>query len=159
MSLKNYCAALMFGASLLLSNTSSALSPRQCNPVVPKSIKYRPEYPDCGNKAAVILSKRFRNAFSVAIKKVDHNDRLANNCPDASCSPFKTQRTLFKNGVRIACFGASGNSPVFNGTDPDFGYSASYVAKWISIKLKNSGKIEDVEIYCLPKPYPRTSLN
>lgn len=143
----------------ILSGNSFAISSRTCNPVVPKTVKYRPVSTDCGGKAGIYLSGEYKNAFSVVFKKADHNDRLANNCPDASCSPFKAQKTVEKDGVRIACFGAAGTSKVFRGYDPDFGYNSSYVVKWISIKTTNSHKLRDVHIYCLPKPYPVTKLN
>lgn len=138
---------------------SQALSTRTCNPKVPKEIKYRPSYQQCDGNAAILLSGRFRNIFSVVVKKVDHGDRLGNQCADAKCSPFKAQKQFTKNGVRTVCLGASGHSKVFNGTDPFLGYSSAFVVKWISIKLKNSGRISDVLIYCLPKPYPQTALN
>lgn len=144
---------------ILSTPHSFALSSRTCNPKIPSTIKYRPVYPSCGNKAAIILSGKYAYSFSTVFKKQDHNDRLANNCPDASCSPFKAQSTTTKNGVKTICYGAAGTSKVFKGFDPDMGYNASYVVKWISIKLKNSGKIKDVEIYCLPKPYPVTAVN
>jgi len=156
--IKNLCFALLAAVSIV-PTTSHALSSRQCNPEVPRTIKYRPSAPQCDGNAAIFLTGRFRRAFSVVFKKVDHNDRLANNCPDASCSPFKAQRQFVTGRTRTICYGAAGTSPVFNGFDPDFGYNPTYVAKWISIKLRNSGKIQDVEIYCLPKPYPKTPLN
>lgn len=143
----------------VVADSSWALSSRKCNKNVPKTIRYRTKYAECGNNAAIFLSGRFENAFSVVVKKVDHGDRLGNNCPDASCSPFKAQKTIRKPGVRIACLGAAGTSPVFRGYDPDLGYSPSFVVNWISIKIRNSGLIRDVEIYCLPKPYPITNLN
>ena len=149
----------LIAAGLICSSSAWALSSRTCNPKVPRTIKYRPVAKECGGKAAIYLSGKYLKAFSVVFKKVDHNDRLANNCPDAGCSPFKTQRTFYKNGIRTACFGAAGNSPVFRGYDPDLGYSPSYVVKWISIKVRNSHQLKDVEIYCLPKPYPITPLN
>ncbi len=142
-----------------ISSPAFALSTRRCNPVVPETVKYRPRHAECGGKAAVLLSGNYLNAFSVVVKKVDHNDRLANNCPDASCSPFKSQKQFTKNGVRTICFGASGMSPVFNGYDPDYGYSTSFVVRWISIKRKNSGLIKDVDIFCMKKPYPKTRVN
>ncbi len=151
--------ALAFLCILVATSQAVALSPRTCNPVVPKTIKYRPTHKQCNGKAAIILSGKYRSIFSVVFKKVDHNDRLANNCPDASCSPFKAQRTIMKDGTRTVCFGASGTSKVFRGYDPDYGYAPEYVVKWISIKLRNSGQMNDVEIYCLPKPYPVTPLN
>ena len=150
---------LSFALVLAVAPASYAISNRSCNPKVPKTIQYRPKFADCGGKAAIILDGKYERSFSVVFKKVDHNDRLSNNCPDKNCSPFKTQKTLRKNGRRIACFGAAGDSPVFRGYDPDYGFSSSFVVRWISIKLKNSGKIKDVEIYCMPKPYPVTKLN
>lgn len=148
-------------AAILLGNVSSAyaISSRTCNPKVPKTIKYRPSSPVCDGKAAIFLSGKYRNSFSVVFKKHDHNDRLANNCPDASCSPFKAQKIVRSGDTKIACFGASGTSPVFRGYDPDLGFNSAFVVKWISIKIRNSHQIKDVEIYCLPKPYPVTPLN
>ena len=151
--------ALLAAVMVIGSSSAHALSSRTCNPVVPRSVKYRPIVAACGGKAGIFLSGKYLKAFSVVFKKADHGDRLANACPDAACSPFKAQKTLYANNVRTICFGASGKSPVFRGVDPDKGYNASYVVKWISIKLRNSGKLQDVEIYCLPKPYPITSLN
>jgi hypothetical protein len=153
---KTVFSFLIFG----VASSSYALSPRTCNPKVPKTVKYRPvDTLNCGGKAAIYLSGNYFNSFSVVFKKVDHGDRLANDCPRADCSPFKAQKIIRKNGQKIACFGAAGNSPVFKGYDPDFGYKAEYVVKWISIKRANSGQIKDVDIYCLPKPYPQTPLN
>lgn len=140
-------------------STANALSSRTCNPNVPKTIKYRPSSPICGGKAAIFLSGRYKRAFSVVFKKADHGDRLTNGCPLASCSPFKAQKTVSSNGSRVACFGESGFSPVFKGFDPDAGYNPAFVVKWISIKVTNSHQLQDVEIYCLPKPYPITPLN
>jgi hypothetical protein len=159
--MKSNYSKIILTLVLILSASSQAwaLSSRTCNPDVPKTIRYRPTFAACGNKAAIILSGKYTNAFSVVFKKTDHGDRLANQCPDASCSPFKAQKTIRQAGVRIACFGAAGNSKVFKGFDPDFGYSTSYVVKWISIKTTNSHQLRDVEIYCLPKPYPVTPLN
>lgn len=150
-----------FVALILLAANSDAfaLSSRTCNPVVPKTIKYRPKYSVCDGKAALILSGKYRKIFSGVFKKADHNDRLANGCPDASCSPFKAKRNIFTSKARIICFGAAGDSKVFKGFDPDLGYSPSFVVKWISLKVSNSHKLKDVEIYCLPKPYPQTPLN
>jgi hypothetical protein len=136
-----------------------ALSSRKCSKNVPTTIKYRPTTAACGGKATILLSGKYLRAFSVVFKKVDHGDRLGNACPNAGCSPFKAQRQSTKNGVRTICFGASGFSKVFNGTDPYKGYNPAFVVNWISIKLRNSGQLQDVEIYCLPKPYPRTPLN
>lgn len=145
--------------SCFLTSSALALSTRTCNPKVPKTVKYRPKYGVCKGNAAILLSGIYKNAFSVVFKKVDHNDRLANNEPGAANSPFKTQFKETINGTVVNCFGAAGDSPVFKGVDPDFGYKPEYVVKWISIKRKNSGQIKDVDIYCLPKPYPVTKLN
>ena len=159
--MKKFVLALLFSTVFVafFSLSAFALSSRSCNPIVPKTVKYRPSYGLCGGKAAVLLSGNYLNAFSVVVKKVDHGDRLGNNCPNASCSPFKAQKQFTKNGVRTVCFGASGFSKVFNGTDPDLGHNPAFVVNWISIKRQNSGQIRDVDIYCLPKPYPRTPLN
>ena len=152
---------LLFLAAILCISVAPAfsLSSSRCNANVPKTVKYRPSYSKCGGNAAVLLSGNYLSAFSVVLKKVDHGDRLANNCPNASCSPFKAQKQFTVNGVRTVCFGASGYSKVFNGTDPDAGYNPAFVVSWISIKRANSGRISDVDIYCLKKPYPRTPVN
>lgn len=144
---------------LIMAAPAWALSARTCNPNIPKTIKYRPKYSACGGKAAVLLSGKYYNAFSVVLKKVDHSDRLANGCPYVACSPFKTQKVIKDGTTRVNCFGASGASKVMNGFDPDLGFNPSFFAKWISIKVTNSHKLKDVEIYCLPKPYPRTKAN
>lgn len=148
-------------AFLFNSDNASALSSRTCNPNVPKTVKYRPSYGLCNGNAAIILSGVYANAFSVVIKTVDHADRDCRNLPGAENSPFKTQRKETINGAVVNCLGASGFSPVFNGKDPKCGgeFKPQKVAKWISIKRKNSGQIKDVDIYCLKKPYPKTPVN
>jgi hypothetical protein len=91
--------------------------------------QYRPAVRECGGNAAVILSGRYTNVFSVVVRDRENKDRWpvkgANGCTPyetnvlglSKCSVFKVQRVIGvdnENGdAQVHCLGASGYSPLF----------------------------------------------
>jgi len=96
---------------------------------VPSIAQYRPAVAECGNKAAIILSGKYKRVFSIVVRDRENKDRwpLAgiNGCSAYErdtlglnkCSAFKAQKVLEISDERgdatVHCLGASGYSTLF----------------------------------------------
>ncbi len=118
------------------------------NCVPPTSdLLYRPSAFECNGAAWVgLITPRFRAAYSVVLRANGfRNDRDPNNpeCGLASCSPYKTQKTIELPEYQVRCLGSNGYDAVMRR------------AKRISIKftaaLEESDKLNPLkfEQYCL----------
>ena len=104
--------------------------PCVCASDVTKVVQYRPSVKECNGNAAIILSGRYANSFSVVVRDTENRDRWpatgANGCTPAQvnkgegrCSVFKVQGKrhafLASTGgtATVNCLGASGYSPLF----------------------------------------------
>lgn len=70
-----------------------------CSRVFPEDVSYIPELNECGGKAAIILSDKLKNSFSVVVRACDNGDRdpcyrNADACGTNASSPFKVQKTI-----------------------------------------------------------------
>jgi len=81
----------------------------QCEPA-PASVRYRPSDADCGGMASLVMSGEFQGAFSVQLRYPDGTDRIIESCESAYCTPLKVQQYLNTETLKVACFGAPGNS-------------------------------------------------
>jgi hypothetical protein len=103
--------------------------PCVCAADVPSVVQYRPQVRECGRKAAIILSGRYKDVFSVVVRDWENKDRWPvegiNGCTAYErdvlalhrCSAFKAQKVLQVNDTRgdatVHCLGASGRSRLF----------------------------------------------
>lgn len=106
-----------------------AFKPCVCAADVTKLVQYRPAVRECGNKAAIILSKQYLNAYSAVVRDNQNKDRWppqgVNGCTAYErdvlglnkCSVFKVQEVIGVEDdvadAEIHCLGASGYSPLF----------------------------------------------
>lgn len=134
--------ALSITAAPIIAPSHAAAAQPACMKRVPTSVQYRPSLPQCGGKAAVILSGKYLNAFSVVVRDHHGNDRdpLNPDCADNLCSPFKVHHRLRMAGANVHCLGASGYSQVYK------------TVRRITIKKKNPVRdiYRDIDRYCLP---------
>lgn len=97
-----------------------------CSRAFPENVSYIPELNECGGKAAIILSDKLKNAFSVVVRACDNGDRdpchkSADSCGTNASSPFKVQKkiqaTINREGVlypaTIHCLKERGDSSVY----------------------------------------------
>ena len=103
--------------------------PCVCAQDVSNSVQYRPAVTECGGKAAIVMSGRYLDIFSVVVRDNMNKDRWPtegiNGCSEFErdtlglnkCSAFKVQKTIAvsnRNGdAEVHCLGASGYSPLF----------------------------------------------
>lgn len=98
--------------------------PCTCWRDAPRAVHYRPKLNQCKGNAAVILSGKYKNSFSVVVRDIENRDRwpLAGlpGCGSddvlaglSKCSAFKTQRVIKGPVLNVYCLGASGNSDLF----------------------------------------------
>lgn len=103
--------------------------PCVCARDVSKSVQYRPAVKECGGKAAIILSGRYLDVFSVVVRDNQNKDRWPvqgiNGCTAEErdtlglnkCSAFKVQKSIGvsdrSGDAEIHCLGASGYSSLF----------------------------------------------
>jgi|GEM_PF-2690799 len=91
-----------------------------CANQVPKTIAYRKNFPACDNRAAAILRGDFRGIFSIVLRDMLNNDRVApqgfNNCTQSEidaglgkCSAFKVQKIIKYKNRTAYCFGLPGS--------------------------------------------------
>lgn len=115
---------VLFACVILCAQNAMAFGP--CTPKFPKEVSYIPELAQCGGKAAIILSGRLRNSFSVVVRACDNGDRdpcykNADSCGTNQSSPFKVQRSIFATVMsdgeevpaRIHCLKEKGTSTVY----------------------------------------------
>jgi hypothetical protein len=113
-----------FGCALVSPRNALAFGP--CATTFPKEVSYIPELAQCGGKAAIILSGKLKNAFSVVVRACDNGDRdpchkNADSCGTAQSSPFKVQKTIdariMQGGeevpAKIHCLKEKGTSSVY----------------------------------------------
>lgn len=100
-----------------------------CAKDVPTVVQYRPAVKECSRKAAVILSGKYKDVFSVVVRDKENKDRWPptglNGCSAFErdvialnkCSAFKVQKIIpveNKDGdAEVHCLGASGYSKLF----------------------------------------------
>ena len=103
--------------------------PCVCSKDVSKLIQYRPSVKECNGRAAVVLSGKYRNAFSAVVRDKENKDRWPpqgiNGCSSFEtnvlalnkCSAFKAQKVIGvednKSDAYVHCLGASGYSSLF----------------------------------------------
>ena len=103
--------------------------PCVCPKDVPSVVQYRPRVKECGGTAAIVLSGRYKNIFSVVVRDRENKDRWPpqgiNNCTAYQrdilalhkCSAFKAQKVINVDDSRgdasVHCLGASGSSSLF----------------------------------------------
>ncbi len=103
--------------------------PCLCPKYVSKLVQYRPSVSECGGKAAIILSGKYLNVFSVVVRDLLNRDRWpaqgVNGCSAFErdtlglnkCSVFKVQKVIGvedpAGDAEVHCLGASGYSTLF----------------------------------------------
>jgi hypothetical protein len=103
--------------------------PCVCAEDVPSLVQYRPQVSECGGNAAIILSGKYKDVFSVVVRDWENKDRWPpegiNGCTAYErdvlalhrCSAFKAQKVLQIDDPRgdasVHCLGASGSSRLF----------------------------------------------
>ena len=96
---------------------------------VPSIAQYRPAMAECGNKAAIVLSGKYKDVFSIVVRDRENKDRWPaqgiNGCSAYQrdilalnkCSAFKTQKVIDveddRGDATVHCLGASGYSTLF----------------------------------------------
>lgn len=136
---------LMTSLLIILAPTISPAKASAAQPAcmqrVPPTVKYRPSLPQCGGKAAVILSGKYLRAFSVVVRDHKGNDRdpLNPECAENLCSPFKEHHRLRLSGANVHCLGASGDSQVYK------------TVRRVTIKKTNPVRdiYRDIDRFCL----------
>jgi hypothetical protein len=110
----------------------------------PAEIGYRPSLFECNGNAAILLRGRFRNIYSVVLRRngaKNDRDRFNPGCALAKCSPFKVQKTIELPDQEVNCLGDTG-----------FGTEIG-LANRISIKFRaditNANDHSQFEQYCL----------
>jgi hypothetical protein len=103
--------------------------PCVCASDVPSVVQYRPAVKECGRKAAIILSGKYKDVFSVVVRDKENKDRWPvngiNGCTPYEtnvlalnkCSAFKAQKVIDVSNdagdATVHCLGASGYSTLF----------------------------------------------
>jgi hypothetical protein len=103
--------------------------PCVCPKDVPTIVRYRPAVKECGNNAAIILSGKYKDVFSVVVRDRENKDRWPpsgiNGCTPyerdvlalLKCSAFKVQAIIpvenAAGDAEVHCLGASGYSNLF----------------------------------------------
>lgn len=103
--------------------------PCVCAKDVPSIVQYRPSVRECDGRAAIILSGKYKDVFSVVVRDKENKDRWPpqgiNGCTAYErdvlalhkCSAFKAQQVLEiedeRGDATVHCLGASGRSPLF----------------------------------------------
>jgi len=103
--------------------------PCVCAKDVPTIVQYRPAVKECDNKAAIILSGKYKDVFSVVVRDRENKDRWPlsgiNGCSAFErdtlglnkCSAFKVQKVIpvenTDGDAEVHCLGASGYSTLF----------------------------------------------
>ena len=101
-----------------------------CAKDVSNFVQYRPSVKECRNRAAIILSGKYLNVFSVVVRDWLNRDRWptegVNNCTPYErdtlglnkCSVFKVQKIInvsdSEGNAEVHCLGASGYSSLFS---------------------------------------------
>lgn len=96
---------------------------------VPSIVQYRPAVAECENRAAIILSGKYKDVFSVVVRDRENKDRWPpegiNGCTAYErdvlalhkCSAFKAHQVLDieddRGDASVHCLGASGYSKLF----------------------------------------------
>jgi len=109
--------------------SGGAFKPCVCAQDVPSIVQYRPAVAECGGKAAIVLSGKYKDVFSVVVRDAENKDRWPvngiNGCTPYEtdvlglnkCSAFKVQKEILvedKAGdATVNCLGASGYSSLF----------------------------------------------
>jgi len=109
--------------------SGGVFKPCVCPADVPSIVQYRPAVAECRGRAAIILSGRYKDVFSVVVRDRENKDRWPpqgiNGCTPYErdvlalhkCSAFKAQRVIQvenKDGdASVHCLGASGYSTLF----------------------------------------------
>lgn len=138
-------ASLLFVVAIAEVRAEDRVRGETCKQQVPAEIKYRPSLFECNGNAAVLLAGRYRNAYSVVLRRNGQfNDRDPNNtsCGSNRCSPYKVQKRIEIAEHQINCLG-------------DTGYSAKMqLANRISIKysalVTNANDESQFDQFCLP---------
>ncbi len=134
--MKRYFNFFLLIAILGFPHSTWAFGP--CLPWMPEGVSYLPNVAACGNKAAVVLTGPYYNAFSVVLRDCQNGDRdpchrQVGSCGTNASSPFKVQKILTasikrKNKVlpaQIHCLKERGDAQVYN------------IVRRITIKLRN----------------------
>lgn len=109
--------------------SGGAFKPCVCPSRVTKLVQYRPSVKECNGRAAVILSGKYLNVYSVVVRDFENKDRSPpegiNGCTPFQrdvqglnkCSAFKVQKVIpvenADGDAEVHCLGASGYSVLF----------------------------------------------
>ena len=109
---------------ILGASDASAFGP--CSRSFPKELSYYPTMSQCGGKAALIVTGRLKDSFSLVVRACDNGDRdpcftSIHSCGTNASSPFKVQKTIEaivdKDGeqvpAKIHCLKEPGTSQVY----------------------------------------------
>lgn len=107
----------------------AVFKPCVCASDVPTVVQYRPAIKECGNKAGIVLSGKYKDVFSVVVRDRENKDRWPpsgiNGCTAYErdvlalhkCSAFKAQKVIpvenAEGDSEVHCLGASGYSSLF----------------------------------------------
>jgi len=132
--------------------------PCVCPRDVPSIVQYRPSVKECGGKAAMILSGKYKNVFSIVVRDRENKDRWPpqgiNGCSAYErdtlglnkCSAFKAQKVIdvvdSRGDASVHCLGASGYSVLFKRV-------TRMTAKLSDVPNSNS---DPLARWCLAKP-------
>jgi len=147
--MKKYLNYLLFVGVLGISFNAWAFGP--CLSWMPDGVSYLPNIAACGNKAGVVLTGKYYNAFSVVLRDCQNGDRdpchrQVGSCGTNASSPFKVQKIVYaivtkKNkrvGAKIHCFKERGNAAVYT------------IVRRLTIKLRDPARTPaDVAKICL----------
>lgn len=135
-------SALLVNVSFYVS-TSHAVSGSGCVPAVPE-IGYRPSVLECNGNAAILLRGRYRNAYSVVVRRNgQYNDRDPHNtsCGTNRCSPYKVQKRIELPEYEVNCLGDSGYS--------DYFVPVTRISVKFTAQVTNSSDTSQFQQYCL----------
>ena len=111
--------------------SGGVFKPCICAPRVTKLVQYRPAVKECNNRAAIIVSGKYLNAYSLVVRDKLNKDRWpvhgTNGCTPHEtndlglnkCSVFKVQKVVPVENetdlgdAEVHCLGASGYSTLF----------------------------------------------
>lgn len=124
--------------SVSVSNEHHVYGPAEVCTTAPASVRYRPSDTDCGGNASVVMSGEFKGAFSVQLRYPDGTDRIIESCESANCTPLKVQNYINTESLKVACFGAPGNSVALNDVN--------------HVSIKREADDHEPPRFCIPDP-------
>lgn len=153
--LNKYTAVALLSVCSFFISISSAFAFGPCQWAWPKEIAYYPTAKVCGGKAAVAVTGRYINSFSIVARDCANGDRdpchrQVGGCGTNASSPFKVQKIVRASVEResdnqvveanIHCLKEAGTSQVYR-----------LLVRRITIKVRNPVRSSsDILKLCLP---------